>query len=61
MYAEFKEQQWGLCNWRKRVKRRLVKDEVKEIVEKEICREFYAKVSLLWLSLGLKLKATGDF
>lgn len=45
----------------KRVKRRAVKDEVKEMVETEIDREFYAKVRLLRLLLGLRLKATGDF
>lgn len=45
----------------KTVKRRAVKDEVKEMVETEIDREFYAKVRLLRLLLGLRLKATGDF
>ena len=45
----------------KRVKRRVVKDEVKEIAEMLICRKFYAKVRLFWLLLGLKLKATEDF
>lgn len=51
----------GSLQLEKKAKRRAVTDDVKETVETEICREFYAKVRLLWLLPGLKLKATGDF
>lgn len=34
-------------------KRRKVKDEVREVVETQICRTFYAKVGLLLLTFSL--------